>query len=227
MRWQVPRMWNGEDVWIIGGGPSTMRQFDVPEQVIQSVIEKGQSLSVYSEYFRPLHDKHVIGVNVAYMIGTWIDMVFFGDSNFFLKQEHGLARFPGLKVSCHPQTDRIVWIKYLAHDKTHSKGISSNPRLVSWNQNSGAAAINVAAHAGAKRIILLGFDMSLDKQGATHWHSIYRQGKKVIPPFQKHLKGFPMIAIDARRMGIEILNASPESAIRCFKKVTVKEILCG
>lgn len=227
MRWQIPKIWSGEDVWIIGGGPSAMRQFDVPEELIQSVVKNGTPLSVYSNYFKPIHNKHIIGINVAYMIGDWIDMVFFGDSNFFLKQERGLSRFPNLKVSCHPNTDKVPWVKFLPHDKKHSKGISTNPKMVSWNQNSGAAAISVAAHAGAKRIILLGFDMSLDKQGGSHWHSVYRQGKKVIPPFQKHLKGFPEIAKDATRMGIEILNASPNSAIKCFRKVTVKEILCG
>jgi hypothetical protein len=48
-----------------------------------------------------LHSKHVIGINVAFMIGDWIDMVFFGDGGFFLKHKAALAKFPGLKVTCH------------------------------------------------------------------------------------------------------------------------------
>ena len=44
-------------------------------------------------------------------------------------------------------------------------------------------------------------------------------------PFHRHLRGFPQIAKDAKQMGVEILNASPDSAIECFRKVTVKELL--
>jgi hypothetical protein len=44
-------------------------------------------------------------------------------------------------------------------------------------------------------------------------------------PFHKHLHGFPEIAKDAKRMGVTILNASPDSAIECFKKVNVKDLI--
>jgi hypothetical protein len=167
------------------------------------------------------------------MIGDWIDMVFFGDSGFFLAHRADLAKFPGLKVSCHANANRETWVKFLARDGVKPRGISSAPNLVSWNGNSGGAAISVAAHAGAKRIILLGFDMTLSTDNRQHWHNIYGKGyidpkderKMRRLPFNRHLRGFPAIAEDARRMGIEILNANPESAIPDFRKVTVKEIL--
>ena len=44
-------------------------------------------------------------------------------------------------------------------------------------------------------------------------------------PFHRHLQGFPAIAADAKWRGIEILNASPDRAITCFRKVSVKELL--
>ena len=177
-----------------------------------------------------LHDKHVIGVNVAFQIGDWIDLVFFGDSGFFLQHQKELAKFPGLKVSTHPKTRDVNWVKFIAKDSNHPKGISSNPKMISWNSNSGAAAISVAAHAGASRIILLGFDMKLNTTNDKHWHTLYGSPDKSDPqrkrkmPFRRHLLGFPEIAKDAKRMGIEILNISPDSAINCFRKVTVKEL---
>ena len=109
MIWRVPRIWEDGDVWVIGGGPSIPRMFGVPEKIIQKVVN-GASPSVYSPYMSALHDKHVIGVNVAYLIGNWIDMVFFGDRGFFLAHQQGLAEFPGLKVSCHPKTSPIPWV---------------------------------------------------------------------------------------------------------------------
>ena len=84
MNWQVPRMWEGGDVWIIGGGPSITKEFGIPDNIVQGVFKKELPLSAYSPYMSFLHDKHVIGVNVAYLLGDWVDMVFFGDKGFFI-----------------------------------------------------------------------------------------------------------------------------------------------
>jgi hypothetical protein len=228
MIWQVPHMWEEGDVWILGGGPSVPVQFGIPDEVVQKVINGTSPASVYSPYMHSLHNKHVIGINVAYLIGNWIDIVFFGDVGFFLNHQQGLADFPSLKVTCHPRGDRYDWIKYLAKDTSHTKGISSNPKMVSWNGNSGAAAISLAVHTGAKRIILLGFDMKLNESNMQHWHNLYNKGERLNKkklPFERHLRGFSAIAADAKRMGVEILNASPGSEIKEFPKYTVKELL--
>jgi len=231
MIWQIPRMWDEGDVWIIGGGPSIPREFDIPDTIIKAVVSRRASPNIYTPYLAAIYDKHVIGINVAYLLGDWIDLVFFGDKGFFLAHQEGLSKFNGLRVSCHPTANDIDWVKFLPRDKEHRFGISSNSRMVSWNGNSGAAAISIAAHAGARRIILLGFDMKLNETKDQHWHDVYGRGKardekKIMKmPFHRHLRAFPEIAKDAKRMGIEILNASPDSKIECFRKVSVKELL--
>jgi len=230
MIWTVPRIWEGGDVWIIGGGPSMPKQFGIPDKVIQNVVSGTSPPSVYSPYMKFLHDKHVIGVNIAYKIGDWMDMVFFGDGGFFLEHIQEISRFPGLRVSCNPTTESHPWVKTLARDLRHNKGITVNPRAVSWNHNSGAAAISVAAHAGASRIFLLGFDMC-KINGDQHWHDLYgkknsnKPKKEMHLPFDRHLMGFPYIAKDAAKMGIEIINVCPESAIKEFRKVSLKEVI--
>lgn len=231
MNWQVPRMWEGGDVWIIGGGPSVSKEFGIPESVVKQVLEGSSSPSIYSPYMEGIHKKHVIGINVSYMIGDWIDMVFFGDKDFYLTHQQGLAKFPGLKVACFPSASQSEWVKYLGRDGNHPRGITTNSKRISWNYNSGAAAISVAAHTGAKRIILLGFDMKLSDAKMQHWHDVYKRGQAVTEkrlkglPFDRHLRGFVEIAKDAKKLGIEIINASPESTITQFPKYTVKELL--
>lgn len=232
MIWQVPRMWEEADVWIIGGGPSVPKQFGIPEKVVKNVIEGSSPPSVYSSYMSFLHDKHVIGINVAYMLGEWIDLVFFGDSSFFEKHMQALAKFPGLKASCHPIVEKYPWVKFLPRNTKHPLGISSNPNCVSWNHNSGSAAISIAANSGAKRIFLLGFDMTLSTTARQHWHDVYKRGvinteksrKSVAGSFSRHLHGFPQMAIDAKKLGIEIINVCPESTITQFKKVSLKDL---
>jgi hypothetical protein len=238
MNWEVPRIWEGGEVWIIGGGPSVTKQFDIPDNIVRDVKSGISSPSVYSPYMVAIHNKHVIGINVAYLIGEWIDMVFFGDNKFFLPHMEKLAKWPGLKVTCHSGSQNYNWVKFLAHDTSHPRGISPDSKKVSWNANSGSAAISVAANAGAKRIILLGFDMTLNGSGDQHWHKLYRGEPTAVrsrrrpppaklPAFGKHMMGFPIIAKDARTRGIEIINASPDSIIKEFPKMTVKEILNG
>ena len=234
MIWQVPQIWEGGDVFILGGGPSIIKQFDIPESLVMDVLTKKKPISVYSEYLSLLHNKHVIGVNTSFLIGEWVDFIFFGDNGFLLQNQCELAEHIGLKISCHPQTEKYNWIKYVCRDKSKVRGISTNPKAISWNGNSGASAINIAIHTGAKRIILLGFDMKLDDSKKQHWHNHYNKyGQPVVDtrhkrhtlPFDRHLRGFPEIAKDAKKIGVEILNANPDSAIDVFKKINVKDIL--
>ena len=237
--WRVPDMWKNSDVWIIGGGPSIIPTFQIPESVVESVRQRKAGLDTYSQYFAPLHSKHVIGINVAYQLGSWVDMCFLGDLNFFDVHRAGLSHFTKLVVTCHEKVGKkeLSWVKYLPHEKRVVKdpqeseyGISTRPDRVCWNHNSGAAAISVAAWTGAKRIILVGFDMTLDAvTKEQHFHNEYRKKgtirQPIQLPFSKHLRPWGIIKRDADNMGIEILNTSLNSAIKEIKKVHIKELL--
>jgi hypothetical protein len=234
VKWKVPPLWDGGTCWIIGGGPSMPRQFNIPEDIINGVMTGKLSESAYSPYLSSIHDKHVIGVNNAYRIGDWIDILFFGDCGWYLVHRNALAKFPGLKVTCcmrfaNRGEKEMEGIKYLRKDNTARDGISNDLSMVCWNANSGAASISLAIHLGVKRIILLGFDMNLDSNKFSHWHGSHNrkepQKKKVIPPFARHLRGFPTIAAQAEKRGVEIIQTNPNSAIKCFKVVPVAELL--
>lgn len=236
--WQVPRIWEGGDAWIIGGGPSIIETFEIPENVVSEVRLRKKQLDAYSPYFAALHSKHVIGINVAYMLGNWLDICFFGDHKFFLTHRTALSRFEKLVVTCAKKTGEkeVSWVKYLPIEKKRhlpagrrTYGISTNPHNVSWNNNSGAAAISIAAWAGAKRIILVGFDMTL-KDNEQHFHNEYipvgqRSRFRKGVPFAGHLRPWGVIKGDADNMGIEILNTSLNSEIKEIQKVHIKELL--
>jgi len=224
--WQVPNFWQGETCWIIGGGHSVPRQFDVPENIIHSVMNNELPLSAYSPYLSQLHGQRIIGINNAYSMGEWIDIVFFGDCPWYTIHRSALATFPGLKVSCCPRfvnKKKENFVKGLKKNPDRRFGITQNKTKVSWNGNSGSAAINLAVHLGVKKIILLGFDMCPGEDGNTHFHSFHGKTKKAT--LARHLRGFPQIAKDAKELGIEIINASPDSAIKEFLKVSVKDLL--
>jgi len=228
MTWTVPKIWEGGTCVIIGGGPSLLRQFDIPTDVVHQVYAKKASPSLYSPYLKPLHDMHVIAVNVAYKLGDWIDAMFFGDDSTWYEEKDELLAWKGLRVTCCG--DQIIQehprIKYLLRDPPKGWGISEKPNMVGWNGNSGASAINFAYHTGVKRIILLGFDMSLDKEQNQHWHKFYGHETNVVDKvFKKHLQGFPIIAEDLKRLGVEVINANPDSRITAFPRMNFKDIV--
>lgn len=188
--------------------------FRIPSEVALSVMSGKAPMSEYSPYLSLIHGKHVIAINGAYKLGLWVDVCFFGDNSWYLANRRDLARWPNLKVSCAPwfanRTD-CEGVKYLGKDSVRF-GITSDPTKVCWGNHSGCAAINLAVHFGAKTIYLIGFDMKLNKSGNSHFHFEYHTASKK-PPFRNHLKAYPGIARDAQRLGVRIINLSPDSAI--------------
>jgi hypothetical protein len=231
--WKVPNMWKDGECCIIGGGSSIIEQFDIPSELVERVRKGESSMSDYSPYFAPIHKKHVIGINMAYKLGNWIDIILFGDhGNFFLPNLKQLFDFPNLIVSCNPKTKDFNWVKWLARDRK-PYGICENRHKIVWNQNTGAAGINLAIHTGVKRILLFGFDMYIN-EGNQHFHNEYLRKRKrgrvktskgIEKDFQRHLKAFPAIAKEAKKLKIEILNINPKSRISDFQKMNLKDVL--
>lgn len=227
--WFVPLMWVDDECWIIGGGSSLPRQFGVSESIIEKVMNKELTMSAYSDYFKPLHDRNVIGTNVAYMLGDWISVLYFCDLPFYRENIEQLSNFKNLKVT---DTSNLPASKAYEHRNIKKLkrdvlfGISDYVDSLRWNHNAGAGAINLACHFGVKRILLLGFDMKADENGKTHWHSglpNYRITSE--KTFKNFLKCFPEIAKDAKIRHIEILNVNLDSAIKEFPKVSLKDVL--
>lgn len=231
----IPKIWNdGSTCYIIGGGPSVAYAAGIK-------TPGKDSLPRVSEFLTPIHEKKIIGVNNAYMLGNWVDVLWFGDSGWFTMHRANLARvgYMGLKMSCHPRFNKnpIAGVVFTPRDMEKPLGITTKNSKVSWNYNSGGCAINLAYHLGARRIILLGFDMQSGggkSTWQTHWHgghkdmSHEKRQKVWEPRYQRFLQGFPIIAQDAKALGIEIINAvhpSFGSAIEHFPKIPIQEVL--
>lgn len=206
LNWSAPKIWPDSKVYIIGGGPS-LSEMDLT----------------------PIHSQRVIGVNNAFELGDWVDCCYFGDSRWYDWNKDALKNFGGLKVtsfgrevSCRKGLPGIHKIS-----REHTLGISKKNNVIFWNRSSGASAINLAYHFGAKIIVLLGFDMKM-KGDMHNWHSQHKRFH--IPPndiySNRFIKVFGKISKDANTLGITILNATPDSAITNFKMVSLEESLC-
>ncbi len=70
--------------------------------------------------------------------------------------------------------------------------------------------------------MLIGFDMRRVNDRA-NWHEDHPCPQK--DPYGRFLLAFPHIAREARELGLEILNATPESAISQFPIVKLEEVI--
>jgi hypothetical protein len=195
--------WAGDTVLVLASGPS-LREF----------IRTGSIL----------HGKlRTIAVNSTIFAAPAADVAFGVDFMWWKTHHRQVAR----DSRAQPwTTDKSAAERFGLHHvrPVHESGL--HPTRVATNGNSGAAAISFAALTGAKRILLLGFDMKLGPQGERHWHPDHPAPCTQAQPFEDWLYKFDAIAREAERQGIEIVNCTPDSAITSFPSVPLEEVLC-
>jgi hypothetical protein len=210
MKWLVPRIWEGETVAILGGGPSlTLDQ-----------VESTKALKR-------------IATNNAFLLDPTAEILCWGDYGWFARNQGKLAEFKGLKVtwstmpgavrlkqSDEQLTEDRLGIHRLMHETRAP--LSVNPRLVA-GANTGHGAMNLAVLLGAQRILLLGFDMTSVR--GHNWHtdhpahaSEHRYTRKWIPEFAK-----AKTILD--RLGVEVINCTPGSALQCFPFAKIEDFI--
>ena len=107
----------------------------------------------------------------------------------------------------------------------HKPGLSSTPGFIHFNSNSGAQAVNLAVLWGARRLILVGYDMG-PVNGKEHFFGLHPKTLKRDSPYASMIRNFDQIASDLSRMGVTTVNCSAESHLKCFNKMTLAEA-CG
>lgn len=211
--WKAIELWPDSTVFIIGGGESLIG-FD----------------------YSPIKNYRIIGVNnaygdlvkktdkkVYYAPRDWVDVCFFGDTRWFEWHRESLKSYSGLIVTSLQNLKSVPWIKCI--NRSNKEGIEKNKNLLSWNRCSGLSAINLAVHFGAKKIILLGFDMKKGN-GRDNYHNDHLVNADIkYNPYERFMKSVPHIKADADKLGIEIINTCMDSGMDHFPKVPFEEVL--
>ena len=200
---KVTPIWKGDTVFIIGGGPS-LKGFDWSSLIRKKTIAINKAIQSYPN------------PNVLY----WTD----GRVYTWLKND--IDSYKGLKYT----------LRRGAHyDNTNSQvhvlkrgrkfGLETALDTLAHGNNSGYAAINLAIHLGAKRIILLGYDMGSDGT-ESHFHDGYpinATSHKIYK--EQFMPGFDLLAQELKGSGIQVFNASPTSKLIAFPKISIEKAL--
>ena len=214
--WSVPPMWRGETVFCVASGPSSKN------------LE-----------FEGLQGRPVIVVNDNYLRCPWAPMLYFCDHKWWRwhKDRSAFQGFAGLKISLDERVaaaePAVRWLKNGDEGETGSAGragLCLGPDRLKTGRNSGYQALNLAVHTGAKRIVLIGYDMKVGPRGEEHWFGQHKDTEgRVVPTaalcIAKWAAHFATMIPQLEELGVEVLNAGPDSAIDCFPRVRLEDCL--
>lgn len=173
------------------------------------------------------HGTHTIAVNSSALVFPWWEICYSGD---FLWWKSVAMRHPAPAAMHAPRTalwtcDRasaerwpLSWVK-----GTNRPGLAHD--CVNMNGNSGAQAINLAYLFGARRIVLLGFDMKLGPKGERHHHPDHPAPCVQEQLFAEWIHKLEPVAKDLKAAGCEVINCTPGSALPWFPMATLEETL--
>ncbi|TJU81366.1 MAG: hypothetical protein E5Y15_21270 [Mesorhizobium sp.] len=201
--WTVTREWEGETVFILASGPS--------------VLDLDLSL---------LTGRRVIAVKSSWLHWPAADVLFFADGRWWREKQlrPSADAFAGLIVTTATEIGdpRVKRIKKI--NPTH---LSAKPGEVALARTSTTGAINLAIHFGAKRIVLLGVDAKLGANGQRHSHRLNWPWPKGGQPqaFADQMAEYRAIAPSAAAMGVEIVNANPDSAVTIWPRLRFEDCL--
>jgi hypothetical protein len=209
--WSVPPAWQGDTAVILGGGPSIL------------------SLD-WQRLPHRLHGCRTITINNSWELAPAADVLYFCDPAWW-RMHPRATRFCGTWRITLNGDPRLLWGTQLpppgvegihsllprvgpglSHDAT-MLATGSRPGSINGT-NSGYQAINLAYHFGAKRIILLGYDMHVTG-GRSHWHVGHPgQGvQRTAELLADMLPQFATLKEPLEAAGVEVINATPESAL--------------
>lgn len=192
----VPSLWKDGVAVIIGGGPS------VAQDQLDLVREAQRKGSI-----------HIIAINNAYQIAPWAEVLYACDGIWWEWHYEDTADFRGLRITRSLSAKRnfpdLIWIEGEAHDQ----GLSNRQDSIANGRIGGYQAINLAVNFGARRILLIGYDMR-NIGGLSHWHGEHPNKQR--PIWKDRIAHFKNMLSDLKERGIEVINCTPGSALDAF-----------
>lgn len=195
--------WAGEQCIIVASGPSA-KDCD-----LESV--KGRA--------------RVIAINNSHQLAPWADVLYACDFLWWEKY-HGVRDFKGLKISQDvklAQKGQGWGVKLIRVVRAKDVLLFEKYGTIGWGGNSGFHCLNLAAQFGVKRIVLVGYDMRCDQ--GLHWHGPHPSGlnNPTASNIARWCRAVDGAAETLTKMGIEVVNCSPTSALKNYPKMNLGE----
>lgn len=152
-------------------------------------------------------------------------MLYAGDHAWW-KAHEGCPEFGGLKFSAAFRTGQEPWgVRVMRCNQGRRTLVADRTDEIGWGYCSGFGGINLAAHARPAKVILVGYDLSLDH--GVHWHGLH--GGRLNNPQPNNLAKWrgtiDGAAAALAALSIEVINASPVSTLKNYPKMSFEEAM--
>jgi hypothetical protein len=197
--------WRGADCAIVASGPS---------------VKKDDVLM--------LEDRtRVIAIKENWRLAPFADVVYGCDAAWW-RNEVGLPKFMGLKISATRRglAENYPDIRFVNVLPPVDRLALEQPGVIGSGGNSGFQALNLAVQWGARRILLIGFDMSA--RSGVHWYGRNAGTGRSNPDeinFRRWRAAFATTPPVLNKLGVVVVNCSPISTLDCFPRASVAHTL--
>jgi hypothetical protein len=195
---RVPALCPGGTVVCLGGGPS-LHLDDV-------------------DYCRG--KATVVAINDAWRLAPWADALIASDAAWWSYYK-GVPAYTGLKFCLEASAAKWPGVQVLRN--TGAEGLETEPTGVRTGRNTGAAAINLAVHFGASRVLLLGYDMEAKNERNSHWFGAHPIGLRGGSPYPLFRQMFATMVAPLRALDVQVINCSRHTALTCFPRQPLAE----
>jgi len=209
MSWSVPTIWPCQTAVIFASGPSLTRE------QCETVRGRARTIAVSNQGI----DNDVNGKTVP-AFAPWADVLYAADAKWWKFHGERALKFPGLKVSIRPDAG-FPEVHML--QQSDRRPFDERPTHLVTGSNSGYQALHLAVHFGAPRIVLLGYDMQ-DTGRKRHWFGNHPGHLNCRNNYPAWLKRFGELAPVLAAKGIEVINCTPTTALRCFRLAKLSEV---
>lgn len=142
------------------------------------------------------------------------------DLRWWIKYQPLWKEFKGQKYTWSEDAAKKFGLTHVLSENDIGLGMD----VIHTGGNGGYQAVNLAFLMGFKKIILLGFDMQRTG-GKTHFHGDHHgMNNPYDNLFRQWIQNFDLMAKDLRAAGVEVLNATRETALTCFPRISVLDI---
>lgn len=201
----ITRRWEGETVAILASGPS------LNGDEVDSLRGRCK----------------VVAVNDSWRLCPWADMLYAADHRWWQYHNY-VSWFRGERWTQHKGV--AEWSAVARENgltvinSANAPGISFNPSIIHTGSNSTFQALNIAVLQGCTKILLLGLDCR-QIDGKRHWFGDHPGKLNRDSPYSLFIDAFNAAAPQLTDAGIEVINCSLESAVDCFLKQRLEEVL--
>jgi len=200
----------------------TMHGWTIPrsfERGVVAVLCGGESMTQRQADLVHIAGVPAIAVNSTFRMAPWAWMLYAADPEWWQHPANRAAQdFQGLRVSCQG----VKGVHLLRN--AGLLGYSTDADCVHTLGNSGAQALQIACKTGAARVLLLGMDMH-----GGHWHGEHPPGLRstLQETYAKWVQRITAAAPAMLATGVDIVNCTPGSALKCFRASTLEAELAA